>query len=145
MSFHFMSVVTIHSDSGAQENKSLSLFPLCPHLFATKWWDQMPWSSFFEYWVLNQLFHSLISPSLRACFGSFSLSAIRVESSSYLRLLIFLPNLDSSWASSSPAFSMMCNAGDLGLIPGFGRSPGEGNVNPLQYSCLGNPMDTGAW
>ena len=31
------------------------------------------------------------------------------------------------------------------LIPGFGRSPGEGNDNPLQYSCLGNPMDRGAW
>ena len=37
------------------------------------------------------------------------------------------------------------NAGDLGLIPGLGRSPGEGNGNPLQYSCLGNPMDRGAW
>ena len=33
------------------------------------------------------------------------------------------------------------NAGDLGLIPGLGRSPGEGNGNPLQYSCLENPMD----
>ena len=37
------------------------------------------------------------------------------------------------------------NAGDLGLIPGLGRSPGEGNGNPLQYSCLENPMDGGAW
>ena len=37
------------------------------------------------------------------------------------------------------------NAGDLGLIPGSGRSPGEGNDNPLQYSCLENPMDRGAW
>ena len=37
------------------------------------------------------------------------------------------------------------NAGDPGLIPGSGRSPGEGNGNPLQYSCLGNPMDRGAW
>ena len=36
------------------------------------------------------------------------------------------------------------NAGDAGLIPGLGRSPGEGNVNPLQYSCLGNLMDRGA-
>ena len=36
------------------------------------------------------------------------------------------------------------NAGDLGLIPGSGRSPGEGNGNPLQYSCLENPMDGGA-
>ena len=38
-----------------------------------------------------------------------------------------------------------CNAGDLGLIPQSGRSPGEGNGNPLQYSCLENPMDRGAW
>ena len=38
-----------------------------------------------------------------------------------------------------------CNAGDVSLIPGSGRSPGEGNGNPLQYSCLGNPVDRGAW
>ena len=37
------------------------------------------------------------------------------------------------------------DAGDLGLIPVSGRSPGEGYGNPLQYSCLGNPMDRGAW
>jgi len=37
------------------------------------------------------------------------------------------------------------NAGDAGLIPGLGRSFGEGNGNPLQYSCLGNSMDTEAW
>ena len=38
-----------------------------------------------------------------------------------------------------------CNVGDLGLIPGSDRSPGEGTDNPLQYSCLENPMDGGAW
>ena len=38
-----------------------------------------------------------------------------------------------------------CNTGDLGPIPGSGRSPGVGNGNPLQYSCLENPMDGGAW
>ena len=37
------------------------------------------------------------------------------------------------------------NAGDSGSIPGLGRSPAEGNGNPLQYSCLGNPMNRGAW
>jgi len=37
------------------------------------------------------------------------------------------------------------NAGEAGSIPGLRRSPGEGNGNPLQYSCLGNPMDRGAW
>ena len=38
-----------------------------------------------------------------------------------------------------------CEAGDLGSIPGLGRSPGGGHGNPLQYSCLENPMDRGAW
>ena len=37
------------------------------------------------------------------------------------------------------------NAGDVVLIPGLGRSPGEGSGNPLQYSCMGNPIDRGAW
>ena len=39
----------------------------------------------------------------------------------------------------------VCNSGDLDLIPGSGRSPGEINGNPLPYSCLGSPMDRGAW
>ena len=39
----------------------------------------------------------------------------------------------------------VCNVGDLDSIPGSGRFPGEGNGNPLQYSCLENPMDRGAW
>ena len=38
-----------------------------------------------------------------------------------------------------------CNAGDPGLIPGLGRTPGEGTGNPLQYSCLENSMDRGVW
>ena len=41
--------------------------------------------------------------------------------------------------------NLPANAGDMGLIPDLGRSPGEGNGSPLQYSCLGNPMDRGAW
>ena len=59
------------------------------------------------------------------------------------------------WAPRSPSTILptflfdgggsACNAGDLGLIPGLGRSPGEGNGNPLQYSCLENPMDREAW
>ena len=46
------------------------------------------------------------------------------------------------WFSSKES---ACNAGDADLIPGFGRPPGEGRDNPLQYSCLGNPIDGGAW
>ena len=41
--------------------------------------------------------------------------------------------------------NLSANAGDSGSIPGLGRSLGEGNGNPLQYSCLENPMDRGAW
>ena len=41
--------------------------------------------------------------------------------------------------------NLPANAGNTRLISGSGRSPGEGNGNPLQYSCLGNPMDRGAW
>ena len=47
--------------------------------------------------------------------------------------------------SGSDGKESACNAGDPGLIPGLGRSPGGGNGNPLQYSCLENPMDRGAW
>ena len=45
---------------------------------------------------------------------------------------------------SSDGKASACNAGDLGSIPGSGRSPREGNGNPLQHSCLENPMDGGA-
>ena len=48
-------------------------------------------------------------------------------------------------AHGKESFGNEGDAGDLGLIPGWGRSPGGGNGNPLQYSCLGNPMDRGAW
>ena len=49
------------------------------------------------------------------------------------------------FSGGSDGKASACNAGDPGLIPGLGRSPGEGNGNPLQYSCLENPMDGGAW
>ena len=85
------------------------MFPLFSHLFAMKWWNQMPQSSFYECWVLSQLFH----------FHQY-----------------FPGGLDGK----ASAF----NVGDLGSIPRWGRSSGEGNGNPLQYSCLENPMYGGA-
>ena len=53
----------------------------------------------------------------------------------------------TSWASlvAQMVKTLVCNAGDPGSVPGLGRSPGEGNGNALQYSCLENPMDRGAW
>ena len=49
------------------------------------------------------------------------------------------------FADDSVVKNLLDNAGDVGSIPGSGRSPGEGKGNLLQYSCLGNPMDKGAW
>ena len=58
-------------------------------------------------------------------------------------------NLDHPWLHSFPDVSdskdSVCNVGDLGVIPGWGRSAGEGNGYPLQCSCLENSMDRGAW
>ena len=103
-----MAAVTICSDFGGPKNKVSHCFPLFPHLFAMKWWDWMPWSSFFECWDLSQLFHSSLSLLIKRLFGSSSLSAIKVVSSACLRLLIFLPAiLIPTNASSSPAFHMM--------------------------------------
>ena len=51
----------------------------------------------------------------------------------------------TGFCSDSDCKESACNAGDLGSIPVLGRSPGGGHDNPLQYSCLRNPMDRGAW
>ena len=53
--------------------------------------------------------------------------------------------LNTGFSGSSVLKNPPANTGDSGSIPGSGRSPGEGNDNPLQYSCLGNPMDRGTW
>ena len=70
---------------------------------------------------------------------------------------VFFPNVKSmlQWILASLMAQLVknlpamqentCSTGDLSSIPGSGRSPGEGNGNPLQYSCLENPMDGGAW
>ena len=55
----------------------------------------------------------------------------------------FIMPLGLPWQSVIKNLS--ANAGDMGLVPVSGRSPAEGNENPLQYSCLGNPMDRGTW
>ena len=54
-------------------------------------------------------------------------------------------NIHQGFPGGSESKEYACNAGDLGLIPRSGRSPGERNGTPLQYSCLENSMDRGAW
>ena len=62
-------------------------------------------------------------------------------------LAVFFPYyIDISlFPGGSDGKASACNVGDLNSIPGLGRYPGEGNGNLLQYSCLENPMDRGAW
>ena len=57
----------------------------------------------------------------------------------------YIPPPDVGFPAGSDSKVSACSEGDLGSVPGSGRSPGEGNGNPLQYSCLENPMDRGAW
>ena len=59
----------------------------------------------------------------------------------------FIPLFKKYWGfpGGSDGKESACNAGDPGSIPGSGRSPGEGKGNPLQYSCLENPMDREDW
>ena len=60
-------------------------------------------------------------------------------------MLIYFFQTSGCFPGDSEVKEFASNAGDLGSIPGSGRSPGKGNRNPLQYSCLENPMDREAW
>ena len=81
-------------------------------------------SSLYHYWQHRSRKH-LSDSSTRKCDSFYLLRAQQV------------PGLEAK--------NLSAEAGDMGLIPGSGRSSGERNGNPLQYSCLGNPMDGGAW
>ena len=61
----------------------------------------------------------------------------------FLSVVVYMPL--KGFPGDSGVKNLPANAGDTGSIPGSGGSPGEGNGNPLQYSCLENPMDRGAW
>ena len=94
-------------------------------------------------WVLTNQYYQIIKASLVAQTVE-SLPAMQVSKCKWTarsRVWRYVTRTAggffTSWATRE--------AGDLGLIPGSGRSPGEGNGRPLQYSCLGNHMDRGAW
>ena len=105
-----MAAVSVCSDFGAQENKIFHCFHVSPSVcHKVMGLDARP--SFFECWILSQLFHSSSFTFIKMLFSSSSLSAIRVVSSAYLRLLTFLPViLIPACASSSPAFLMLYSA-----------------------------------
>ena len=71
--------------------------------------------------------------------------SIKLLTAGFLVVLILLSLLIVGLPGGSGGKESTCNAGDQGLIPGLGRSPGEGNGNPPQYSCLENSMDRGTW
>ena len=75
------------------------------------------------------------------CLDDLSIDESKVSKSPTINVLVFL---SLGFPGSPVSKESTCNAGDPGSIPGFGRSPGGGNGNPLQYSCLENPMDRGA-
>ena len=68
-----------------------------------------------------------------------------LKSSYWVSNLIIMDMTVFRFSGGSDGKAPVYNVGDTGLIPGLGRSPGEGNGNPLQYYCLENPMDRGAW
>ena len=79
---------------------------------------------------------------------------ITLELLSFILFIVFPKVFNTMWCGfytmicfhcGSDGKASACNVGDPGSIPGSGRSPGEGNGNPLQYSCLENSMDRGAW
>ena len=109
------------------EWKSLS----CVWLFVTPWTIYSPWNS------LGQ----------NTGVGSICLLQLnKTTKQNYVSAFDFHQPVDKEglpwWLTGKES---TCQAGDSGSIPGWGRSPGEGNGNLFQYSCLGNPMDRGAW
>ena len=92
--------------------------------------------------------------------GDLPLGVLKAETPLSVDFRVLLQELGASWVQNRPllfSFCLMdspsgsgskestCNAGDLGSIPGSGRSPEKGNGNPLQHSCLENSMDREAW
>ena len=87
-----------------------------------------------EYWG------NIIQPSTFPvpCYGALKLCCLILQATK-------TTDFYTSISGGSDGKESSYNAGDLGLVLGLGRSPGEGNGKPLQYSCLENPMDRGAW
>ena len=102
-----------------------------------------------SHWTTNKV------PCPGPCDGEFCVSVCRAKGcpDTWSNVIlggsvwVFLDLLTSKWGfpGGSDDKESVCNAGDSGSIPGSGRSLGEGNGYPLQYSCLRNPMDRGAW
>ena len=154
-----MARVTVCSDFGAQENQDCHCFHCFPNfchevmgpdamIFIFWMLSFKPALSLFSFTFIKRLFNSTacmsninLSWKLPGKSNCCSLDSFKNEYSPnlfYLQHILGFPG--GSIVKNPPA-----NARDTGLIPGLGVTPGEGNDNPLQYSCLGNPMYWGAW
>ena len=122
----------VRYDSAFSCQKSVSL---CPALFCTPR-SNLPVAAGIS-WLPTFAFQSPIMKQT----SLFGVSSRRSRRSS----LNHLTSPSSAFPGGSDDKVSACNAGDLGLIPGLGRSLGEGNSNLLQYPCLENSMDGGAW
>ena len=95
----------------------------------------------------EKITQNILKSHLRTAENPFDFSTLGTSWMSLYNVIpIWLLYLSTfSFPGGSDSKESACNAGDLGLIPGLGRSLGEGNSYPLQYSCLENSMDRGAW
>ena len=109
---------------------------LCPSLSPGVCSNSCPLSQWCHQNISSSVAHFFSCPQSFPASGSFSTQSARP---------IRWPKYWSFGFSGSNGKESACKAGDLGSIPGLGRSPGRGYGNPLQYSCMKNPMERGAW
>ena len=116
------------------------------------WWKG--WSSFWICWVETKIFSRSLTRTAVGMYVSFLLGRVFMTDWPAALLCWLFDGLRSTlgilleqqgFPGGSDDKEPTCSAGDSGLIPGLGRSPREGNGNPLQYSCLENLMDRAAW
>ena len=112
--------------------ESISGLPTCPLLYIPMVHHHI---SSHTISLTCRRYHSAHKYIIVFIFSSISNSLIQINKHTYIQ----------GFPGSSDGKESVCNAGDLGSIPGLGRSPGEGHGNPFQYPCLENPMDRGAW
>ena len=96
-------------------------------------WGSHPYSYFFVSYVMNR------------CWILLNVFSASVDMITWFFFFLACLYDGLGFPGGSDSKVSACNAGDQGLIPQLGRSPGEENGNPLQHSCLENPMDGGAW
>ena len=96
-------------------------------------------------WLHRLIYMWILFFQVKSCFIKRNKVHVHTETDKNVRRIFLHNNNKLMTHGGSEVKASACSAGDLGSIPGLGRSPGEGNGNPLQYSCLENPMDGGAW